>query len=114
MTIPPVAASDPRNWLLSQPQLIFLLFVGAVWLFKLIARARTSVSDAARGPQPAQLLEVPAEPVGQARRAPGHHHGGGDPDGGEAARDRPRPAQAWSSRPTLDTSRSNQPCCWMA
>ncbi|HXQ80562.1 MAG TPA: hypothetical protein VN775_04565 [Opitutaceae bacterium] len=64
MTIPPVAASDPRNWLLSQPQLIFLLFVGAVWLFKLIARARTSVSDAARGPQPAQ-----PEPGGQAGSA---------------------------------------------
>jgi len=66
----PVAASDPRSWLLSQPQLLFLLFVGAVWLFKAIARARASTSDAARGPQAAQG----PEPVGRAGPA------GPDPD----------------------------------
>jgi hypothetical protein len=53
VTVAPLAASDPRNWLLSQPQLIFVLFAGAVWLFKLIARASAAARNAARGPQEA-------------------------------------------------------------
>jgi hypothetical protein len=39
------AATDPINWLLSKPQLIFLFFAGAVWLIKLINRARAETRD---------------------------------------------------------------------
>jgi len=46
-----LAASDPRGWLLSQPQLLVVLFAGAVWLFNRIARARTSASGPAGAPQ---------------------------------------------------------------
>jgi len=67
MTMPPVAASDPRSWLLSQPQLLFILFVGAIWLFRAIARARAAISEAARGPQEARGPESADQgsPAGQ-------------------------------------------------
>ena len=42
------ASSNPANWLLSQPQLLFVLFAGAVWLFNMIARARRGVLGADR------------------------------------------------------------------
>jgi hypothetical protein len=54
----PVAASDPRNWLLTQPQLLFVLLAGAVWLFNVIARARAAASNRARGSQEAVRPEL--------------------------------------------------------
>ena len=67
MTMPPLAASDPRNWLLTQPQLLFVLFAGAVWVFKMIARARASASNRARGSQEAERPEPGGQgpPAGQ-------------------------------------------------
>jgi hypothetical protein len=50
MTLVLAASSDPRAWLLSQPQLLFVVFAGAIWLVKFIARVRTSASRAAGAP----------------------------------------------------------------
>jgi hypothetical protein len=52
------AATDPVNWLLSRPQLIFLFFAGAVWLIKLINRARAEASEPEPEPQAAGRLEA--------------------------------------------------------
>ncbi len=48
-----VAAFDLHSALTSQPQLLVVLFAGAVWLFKMIARARSAVSRRELGPQEA-------------------------------------------------------------
>jgi|GEM_PF-3586667 len=70
------ASTDPRTWLFSQPQLLVVLFAGAVWLFNMIARARNAASR--------------AEPRPQDGREPGPGGQGGpsssDPDGDERAR----------------------------
>lgn len=67
MSMAPLAASDPRNWLLTQPQLLFVLFAGAVWLINMIARARAAASSRARGSREAEKPDIggSGSPAGQ-------------------------------------------------
>ncbi len=53
MTTALAASPDPGSWLVSHPQLIVVLFVGAMWLIKLINRARTAASGPESVPQEA-------------------------------------------------------------
>ena len=51
MTMTLAAAFDLRSVLASQPQLLVVLFAGAVWLFKMIGRARRAASNPALEPK---------------------------------------------------------------
>jgi hypothetical protein len=50
-----VAAIDPFDWLLSRPQLLFLFGAGAIWLVKVINRARGDARAPEPGTQPPSL-----------------------------------------------------------
>ena len=62
------AATDPINWLLSKPQLIFLFFAGAVWLVKLINRARAEARDPEPEAREAGRLEANGRDPDEAQR----------------------------------------------
>ena len=72
MTMILAASSDPSNWLVSQPQLVFVAIAGAAWLFKMIK----SAADARRQPEDgpakpgarASLAEVAGEKEERTRR----------------------------------------------
>ena len=51
MTVLIAASSNPLDWLLSQPQLLVVVFAGAVWLMNMIARARRASSGADDAPE---------------------------------------------------------------
>jgi hypothetical protein len=51
MTSALAESSGPGGWLLSHPQLVVVLFVGATWLVKMINRARSAAQGPVPGPQ---------------------------------------------------------------
>jgi hypothetical protein len=57
---PVLAAVDPRGWLMSQPQLLVVVFAGAVWLVKMFNRAKSAASGASGAKEPVQ-----PEPAGE-------------------------------------------------
>ena len=66
-----MAAADPQSWLLSQPQLIIVLFAGAIWLANLLARARRRSAEADDAPGPgraAPAVRPTAEDPGEDER----------------------------------------------
>ncbi len=70
------ASTDPGTWALAHPQRLVVLFAGAVWLFNMIARARSAASSAE------------GRPPGEREPAAGGQGGApsGDPEDDERAR----------------------------
>jgi hypothetical protein len=68
MTLEPPALSALPASLLAQPQVVFFLFVGAVWLFKAISRAKAAFLKEERGPQEPGPAK-PAEEAGPVERS---------------------------------------------
>jgi hypothetical protein len=56
----PLAESNPLSWLLSRPQLVFLLFAGAVWLVKILNRAKAAAAQ----PAPEEEKAEPEQSLG--------------------------------------------------
>ena len=73
MTMVLLAATDPGGWLLSRPQLVFVAFAGAVWLFRLIkgaseVRGRPAAGRAEPVVEAQPEEEVPDEEEERTRR----------------------------------------------
>jgi hypothetical protein len=63
-----LAAVNPLERLLSQPQLLVVIFAGVVWLLKFLGRAKAAATQASNAPRPARPQESDAAEAA-ARRA---------------------------------------------
>jgi hypothetical protein len=63
-----LAAANPLERLLSQPQLLVVIFAGVVWVLKMLGKAKAAASRASNAPRPAGQQE-PDAAEGAARRA---------------------------------------------
>ncbi len=55
-----LAAANPLEQLLSQPQLLVVIFAGVVWLLKFLGKAKAAASQASNAPRAAQPPESEA------------------------------------------------------